>query len=69
MASNTQDAASSGMSPTKSEVIALDLTDVQEALEHARTFADQTGRTVILRDLHGKVLSIVGTAPKKHRRC
>ncbi|HEU0150361.1 MAG TPA: hypothetical protein VFR21_26235 [Bradyrhizobium sp.] len=65
MATNTQDAANSGGNPTNSEVIALDLADVQEALEYARTFADQTGRTVILRDAHGKVLSIVRAAPKK----
>jgi hypothetical protein len=65
MATNAQDAANWVPSPTDSEVIALDLTDVQEALEHARTLADQTGRTVILRDAQGKVLSIVRAAPKK----
>jgi hypothetical protein len=45
-------------------VIALDFTDVQEALEYARTLADQTGRTVILSDAHGRVLSIVRAVPK-----
>jgi hypothetical protein len=65
MATDTPDAANSGSNPTNPEVIALDLTEVQEGVEYARTFADQTGRTVILRDAHGEVLSIVRAAPKK----
>jgi hypothetical protein len=36
MATNTLDAANSDRTPTNPELIALELTDVQEALGHAR---------------------------------
>ena len=51
-------------SGAKISMVALDLADAEEALALARRMAEQTGRTVTVRDADGEVLGTIAASPK-----
>jgi hypothetical protein len=45
-------------------MVAVDLADAEEALRVARQMAEQTGRTVTVRDADGEILGTIQAQPK-----
>ena len=51
-------------SGAKLSMVSFDLADPEEALAMARRMAEQTGRTVTVRDANGEVVGTIQAQPK-----